>query len=440
MKKRLLLLLFIPIYVSAQQAINPLPAHTIEHNSIIDFPQSDVTFSIHANSMLDLPFSLGDALKRKPNRDLVFSIPKAFISTGNRLDFRHKAEIGLLNFGYKFGKNRRNYISLSNSIVSSVDLDFNTDFLRYLLEGNYNYIGSPVSQDRKGLGLLVYNSTSLGYSRRINSKWTLGFRAKYLTGLMNINFERLNIDLYTSNPIVEPSFYTQVKYNMLINTSGISVGPTVFNDTGYAFDVGAEYTHSDRWTLSAAVKDIGLINWHKSNNLTLFQDSVILVNNLLDESSLEVDISSKIRNQIDSLVELFKLDSIKTSYSTKLPLEYYISANYSFSKNAALFAMFKSRVIHLHAYNSIHFDYTQRFKTWFKTHIYYSIINDSYSNFGLGLSISSNKVDLHISTYNIMSADLIRAEKLSINLKISYKLNRPNRKLLKIFPNYKNRF
>lgn len=440
MKRGLLFFLFIPLYLSAQQVINPFQEDTIEYNSIIDFPQSDITLSIYVNSMVDLPFSLGEALKRQPNGDQVFSIPNALTSIGNRLDFRHNAEIGLFNFGYKFGRNRRNYISLSNSIHSSVDLDFNTDFIRYLFEGNYNYIGSTVSQDREGLGLFMYNSTSLGYSRKINSKWTIGVRAKHLMGLMNINFDRLNIELYTSNPIVEPSFFSEVKYNILINTSGFSDGPAIFNNTGYAFDVGAEYTHSDRWTLSAALKDIGLINWHKSNNLTLFQDSVILVNNLLDESSLEVDINSKIRNQIDSIVGLFKLDSINTSYSTNLPLEYYISANYTFSKNTVLFAMFKSRVIHSQVYNSIHFDYAKRFKPWLNTHIYYSIINDSYTNFGLGIGVSSNKVDFHISTYNIVSADLINAKNLSINFKLSYKLNSTNRGLLKVFPNYKNRF
>lgn len=443
MNKYLVVFLFISLFANAQKSNENFVSGTIEYNSIMDFPSKDIVFSINAMNNTDIPFSLSDVLKRKTDGSLLFSVPNFFSTIDRRVDFRNETRIGIFNLGYKIGAKRNNYISLSNEFVGDVNLDFNRDFLDYIIRGNSGYLGKHVSQKQKGMGFVLYRSLALGYVRQVKPNLQVGLKVKYLTGIVNVNLERFNFDLYTSDPIQDESFYTQIKYDLLINTSGLTEFSSKANDKniGYAFDLAVEYKCSNNFTITGAVKDLGLIHWHKSNNLSLQQDSLILVESLINNSNSEVSVDNQLKSELDSLTEAFKLDSIYSTYTTNLPVEYYLQAHYLLSSKAVISSSFLSRSTKGTAYNSLHFEYQHMLFRWLKAHVYYSVINStSYSNYGIGLSVLAKNIDLHLSTYNIMAADLMAAEKLAFQFSLRFKFNRDSKDPAIKFLNYKNRF
>lgn len=443
MKKVFFLFVLISSIMRAQELIEPIHVDTLSCESPIYFPKEDIVFKIGVNAFVDVPVSLNEILKRQPDGNLLVSVPNFFNSVDERVDFRNETRIRLFDFGYKFGPARNNFISVSNEVVSDFELDFNRDFLDYLIRGNSKYVGQKIGQHRDdGMGLLLYNSLALSYARKIKSKLIVELRAKYLIGLMNINFEKFNINLYTSNPTIDESFYTQMKYDVLVNTSGLSGNSLNQFDknTGLAFDLGIEYKYSKKLTLATAIKDVGKIDWDRGNNLSLVQDSIIFIESLIDGESLDEDLSDQLESTMDSLSDIMKMDSIQTNYSTNLPRHLYFGAIYSLTEKASISTFLHNRSIGGASYNSLYIQYQQRWKPWLRSHVYYSVINGTYSNIGLGCTFETKNIDFYIATNNLRAIDLMSAEQLGVQFSLRFKFYRPKKVNEKKFSNYKRRF
>lgn len=127
-----------------------------------------------------------------------------------------------------------------------------------------------------------YAELALGHSHKIDSKWTVGGKIKFLFGLAyaNLDVNKLDVTMNGSNWIVDADAKGSLavmksKYNFKdeYTTDGrrrfkdldVKGGLTGF---GMAFDMGATYKLDDDWTFSAALTDLGFINWSKAQKIS----------------------------------------------------------------------------------------------------------------------------------------------------------------------------
>lgn len=127
----------------------------------------------------------------------------------------------------------------------------------------------------KDLSLQSQNFLELSwsYAREINSQWSVGGRAKLLMGLAFVDARIAQMDIamsanewqVVSQGKLSASSIVPLSYNVNtegsvsgLNTNMSQIGPNSF---GFSFDLGATYRPSDRWTVSLAATDVGLIWW-----------------------------------------------------------------------------------------------------------------------------------------------------------------------------------
>lgn len=124
----------------------------------------------------------------------------------------------------------------------------------------------------------VYGEIALGHSHKLGDKWRVGGAVKFLLGGANIDakFNKAELTLGEDewSAITNAEVQASVKgltYEHDINketgheyVSGMDVDGTGLNGFGMAFDLGAEFKPNQDWTFSAALLDLGFINWNNN--------------------------------------------------------------------------------------------------------------------------------------------------------------------------------
>ena len=137
--------------------------------------------------------------------------------------------------------------------------------------------------DVGGLGIHEdsYIELALGHSRKINDKWRVGAKVKFLVGLgcvdANVSNAVFNLaeDGYVAN--VDAELNTNIgglKYKTKASEhnkdangnprqvfNGVEMDSYKPNGFGVAFDLGAEYKISKDWRVLASITDLGFISW-----------------------------------------------------------------------------------------------------------------------------------------------------------------------------------
>lgn len=120
-----------------------------------------------------------------------------------------------------------------------------------------------------------------GESRKIDSRLTVGAKAKLLVGLMNLeaDINRLDIGLEQSEWIAQGKATLNAsglnykkkmtdyygKEGQYETVNGVEYGSMGIHGLGAAIDLGATYKYDDNWTFSASVLDLGFMTWFNSN-------------------------------------------------------------------------------------------------------------------------------------------------------------------------------
>ena len=122
----------------------------------------------------------------------------------------------------------------------------------------------------------AYAEIALGHSHKINEKWRVGGKFKFLLGggnvdanvtrgevkLLNDHYEA-TVDAEIQGSIKGLEYKTkESEHNPGRNiVNGMKVSGYKISGLGVAFDLGAEYTINDDWRLSASILDLGFISW-----------------------------------------------------------------------------------------------------------------------------------------------------------------------------------
>ncbi len=254
------------------------PAIGNERN-FISFPAlGSINMGIRSNlGVDDILYNVNGKTTTFMNPNVSVSEAMGNINDKNKLGFDMK--LNVLSVGFKaFG----GYNTLSFNVRSNLGVVIPGSIFHLAKEGPAN-----TTYDIKDFNAHAdaYGEIALGHSRKINENLRVGAAVKFLLGGANIDAEfnkaqlTLGTDQWTA--VTDAKIQSSVK-GLTYETeekmrgpkgekvrhtyvSGADVDGAGLNGFGLAFDLGAEYKLDDEWTFSAALLDLGFINW--SNNM-----------------------------------------------------------------------------------------------------------------------------------------------------------------------------
>lgn len=329
------------------------PAFTPDGNVIIGLPAiSNFQFQF-SNSAFSY-----DKVIDSDNDQRVLNLNNFYNSLDdiNSIEVNQEAQIAYL--GIKI--NDQISFNFSASQVGRVSLTYPKTIFELLLKGNGNYIGETMSFDDLLVNATTYNSYNFGMNYAVNEKLSVGGRVKFLSGIANINTENFDLELYTDELTYDWTF----SGNARINTAGITSADITYEDflpqngknSGWGFDIGANYQINEKISVNAALNNVGAINWNSNvENYTFDLKSTTFsgidlsgfVQEQIDTADNAVSVNS-LETFRDSLTHNFGIDTLNENYKTKLVPRIYLGGRYEmFEKHhftATLYAEFTESV------------------------------------------------------------------------------------------------
>ncbi|MDO5524581.1 MAG: DUF5723 family protein [Prevotella sp.] len=290
------------------------PAFSNEQNYVAMPALGNVNVAMRGN------LAVSDVLYNVNGRTTTFLNPNVSaseflgnINDKNRIGSDIKLEI--LSAGFKgWG----GYNTIGISVRSNVNTTIPGSLLRLAKQGAENK-----TYDIKDFNAHAdaYAELALGHSRKINEQWSVGGKFKVLLGGANIDakFNKAQLSLgenewtAVTNAEINTSIkgFKYIEETKMRGPEGDQKSHTYVNDMdvdgagingfGLALDLGAEFKLNDNWKFSAAVLDLGFINW--SNNMLASTDGDKHFSTDKYIFNVDDDASNSFDNEINSMGE-----------------------------------------------------------------------------------------------------------------------------------------
>lgn len=320
----------------------------------------------------------------------------------------------LASIGFKAGDL---YVTLNIQDKMNTYLTIPKDMIRIPTEGlrNGSYDFSTLNMD-----IMHYREIGLGLSQDIDDEWTIGARIKALFGLsvirtendmnLNVNYEQYNVpsggikvnasipaDFYFSNEGKIDS--VEIKEEME-EVDGLVDYYTNFENFGAALDIGAIYRPNDRFEISASVIDLGSIGW-KTNVVSMTQSYDLNFRGVnISGSDSITDFDQQFDEAVNDITDSLRVNNTNSPFSTPLSAKIYLGARYFVGKKLSV-GFLNKNVIYRSKLRP-QFTFSANFNDKIiSTAISYTIMNNSYNNFGIGLNFKLAPFNLYIITDNM---------------------------------------
>ncbi len=190
---------------------------------------------------------------------------------------------------------------------------------------------------------MSYTEIGLGFSKNFTSKLRLGIKPKLLLGLAAASIENNSLGItvnsdytHTLNADMVVNFSAPV----VIKTTGQNTLDTIYFDDsrfnkgkdimdyllstkniGLGVDIGGEYSFSNKLKISAAITDIGYINWKRDiSNLKAKSTYTFSGVDMMDVYNGTMTFDSLGKEMLDELKNSFYLTNEATPFKTTLPI------------------------------------------------------------------------------------------------------------------------
>ena len=285
MKKLLLILLILPVFIYAQEVSlteekkKKEIKHTINWNSNFLFESNGLDKSF-LNTML-----YGGHISNEMKTE--------WINAGSENNIIHSETSNELSYTYHFKKHN---IGLKFTDKNLLNVSFTDDLLRIVFQGNYNYQDKTLFFNNTSIRADRFQQYKLSYGAAIN-KVNIHASVSYLAGNHHLSYIIEKGSLYTA------PFGTSldIEYDMrafITDTSNFSAFAN--NGNGIAIDLGAGFSIKE-YDIQLSITDLGFILWSPSSitlatdsnfsfqgieveDIFSFNDSVLEANNLKDDA------------------------------------------------------------------------------------------------------------------------------------------------------------
>lgn len=379
------------------------PAHMPVCNFYMGLPVASLTQVNFENSTLSLSNVL--EYNETTQQTITFLHPDADIDDFLK-NFKNSNHISfdvsdvILAFGFRA---KKSYISFDITGKSTARFSYPGDLVDLMLTGNEN--GEEFDLSGFGINATSYIETGVRYAREISRNLTLGARVKIITGLVNISTRKPDITLSTG--LEEWDFNSEMELNMSVpglNTSQMELGEVTleylmdtldFEDPstseltkmgsnfGLGLDLGAVYWPIENVAISASIIDLGFIKW-KNNPWNLTQTGSITFDGLRVENGFEVD--SFGTQLLDSIKQDFIFNSSLKPYTSYLTGKLYVGGQYFFDERSSVGLLSKTEFYKGKLREQLTLSLNLYPVNFFAASFSYSIMNNTFNNFGIGMS------------------------------------------------------
>ena len=374
------------------QNLLPNPAKTPDCKWYIGMPAvSSIDFQFASNALAFK--SINDAIVERSGGDgYSFQLGK-FAQT---LDEETFVNLGvnaeLLNFGFRLRKSMFTF-GITEKVKTRISIP--NDILKLGAQGNGgNNLGYDFNFNF-GFDVIHTREFALGYSRQfLNDKLTVGARMKYIRGLNVLSTDKNDLKFRTD----ENNFAYNVTADVELNASspglslidGVEVDPLAVGlgsrkNSGFGIDLGAEFDLTKRISVSASVVDLGLISWNedvqnlKSENPgAIFQFRGIDLNDYIGDSSQGFEVL------LDTLADVFRLDSSNNGFNTTLFSEFYLGGNFRLTDRHQAGVLFYGSFYNKQLYPALTLSWNSKLTRFFAISVSYSMMHGNFQNLGLG--------------------------------------------------------
>lgn len=331
---------------------------------------------------------------------------------------RMNADFSFNLLGFGFRVKEKNYFTFGLSQKLSTGIYIPKDFFKILMYGTGSNYNNDFNFSTLGINASIYTELSLGYSRKINDKLTVGGNLKYLIGQANINTDIDRFDLKAGidewNVDAEGEINMSIPFvNIPINTEGNidfdniesqnSIGGSdiknalLSSNFGLGIDLGASYKILPELELSASITDLGFIRW-RENLTNASMNTNYRFTGVEYNSASDTNIEDRLDDLTDELEDAFSFENSNKAYTTFLSTRVNIGAEYSVVNDKIGFGLLSSNLItNKYLFSDITASANFRPVDWFSSSFSYSCINGQLSTIGFGVQLQVLPFNMYLA-------------------------------------------
>ena len=379
-----------------------------------------------------------------------YSNPKFMnrLKDNNNLNVNLSTEI--LSAGWYKGKNFWSFnIGLRTDIGAKLTKSM-FQFLNEMDELENNWTDNKFNIGGQQLNINAFTEVGVGFAREINSRLTVGGKAKVLLGIGNMElkinkaymnaklpdnarmeeFKNMRINSMSEVPALKQeigAYKANLEVDARLESSfkGLNLkkeeGQDYISDfdfeskdmgiAGYGFgiDLGASYKVMDNLIVSASILDLGFISWskgstkvaHAGNKIEMsgqeYVDKLSNANSVAEAQEIINSFSSESNDYLERVgggdvlnFDMLQLTEENTSKSRKsrLASTFVVGAEYGLLDNKlGLGVLSTTRFVQPKALTELTFSANYRPKSWFNVALSYSVIQSAGKSFGLGVKV-----------------------------------------------------
>ena len=323
-----------------------------------------------------------------------------------------------VSLGLRLG--RHWYVQAGHALRLNATVNYPKALAELFWNGNAPYIGQTLN-----VGFTTttfdWHELSLGLGRRFGEALTLGVRAKFLSGISSLKTDdnhRL-ISVYTDPDIYQLTlnsdyaFYSS-KTISAIDTAGLgydlqrNATENGFADnSGWAFDLGAQLHLGKRLTVDVSVLDLGgSIAWKKNTNYFQSKGTFTyngieipgtdIINGTVD--SLDFDAA------LDSLNDVLQFQKSASEFSSDVPTRIFVGATFKLTERWSVGGVLHHQKSERRGATSVGVNAQWAPFRWLSVGAMYSVNDQSAANLGLSIVLKPGPIQLYVLSDNALNA------------------------------------
>ncbi len=361
-------------------------------------------------------FTAGDVFAK--GSDINQNIPNLIGNLNGDEFISFNTEIPLLYVGFK---TKKGYFSFGSTNNTYFKYGLPNELLELFYYGNNSpERPSPIFNfTNLSIELTSYTTHHIGYAHQfMGDKLTLGAKVKLYQGNASavMNNRLLQINANTDGPWVlssDAEILTAGVPGLIqgfeVNSDTISDNSDKlysFDNVNVGFDFGVNYKINKRFSVNAAVVDLGAkIDWKKNINRSLSKgvyqiDQFAAINFGVNEDSVD----NQIEAQLDSLEAALEYkDTTAVSYTTNLPRRYTVGGEFSLTdKHRFGVQYFKLDNDLQEDLSAFTLSYYANWSRWFQWRASYTFSNKYSNNLGLGMSLKGGPIQFYVMADDVL--------------------------------------
>lgn len=385
------------------QANRTNPALAPDYNFIVGLP------GLYNNLTVEnITFN---TLFKEENGQQLLDIDAAILEMEADNILRENLDIETLSLMARFGKVG---VSLSHTFRFNAFMEYPKTLPQLIWQGNAQFVGQEIGFAPK-IDIFGYQEFAAGLFVDLTDNFTVGGRAKLLSGAGSVSSEREQLRLNTDAEV----YQLTLDADYLVNSSG-SLEYDGFDDldanfdfanfdgsnffqgnTGFAFDLGASL-RLGKLELAASVLDLGRINWEEDvRNYAL---EGVFEYKGLDFAQGILEDSTEFGSVLDTIEQIYEVEETTVGYETTLPARFYLSATYRLNEKLTLGGLFYSERYRGTTRPAVAVAANMDVLPFLNIGGIYSFQNERFDNLGINASLKLGPVQLMAATDNILTA------------------------------------